>query len=304
MFYKRKKIINIDCLSYSGATWINLVLGSNNKSLYLGPPQKLFSANNDKLCLICEECELWKKIKFLNKNIISGIFKEANITHLFTNNANKDFKKKSNIFFYKTYEILLLRDGRAITLSFFKKNKKKINYFNSIHPNGWFYHSFQNLPDLNKYKHLVVKYENICLEPIKYFKVISDYVDIDFTRSQLKFWEKEHHLITGNQGPIEVIKNFQKSKKIPYRLSRENEKHTNAAAISKNFSKIWKKQITSEQRFFFDLILGEKNQNLGYERDHFTKKQVSKYLNLYKKRVVSGIFEKLPNEILENYLSK
>ena len=58
MFFKRKKIINLNCLSYSGVTWINLVLGSNNKSLYIGPPHRLFNEKNIKLCLICEKCDL------------------------------------------------------------------------------------------------------------------------------------------------------------------------------------------------------------------------------------------------------
>ena len=304
MFYKRKKIINLNCLSYSGATWINLVLGSHDKSLYVGPPQKLFNRNNSKLCLICKKCDLWTQITAKKKNIISNIFKIADITHLFTNNANEIFYKKCPDFYFKKYEILLLRDGRAITLSFFKKNKKKINYFNSIHPDGWFYHSFQNLPDLNKFKGLVVRYENICLQPVKFFKIISDYVDIDFNESQLRFWENDHHLITGNKGPIEIIKIFKKTKKFPYKLSNIKKKKMNLYDISKNFSNIWSKEISCEQRFFFDLILGEKNLELGYKRDYFTKKQINKYFNLYKKKVIRGDFKKLPNEILEKYLSE
>ena len=303
MFFKRKKIINLNCLSYSGVTWINLVLGSNNKSLYIGPPHRLFNEKNIKLCLICEKCDFWEKIEIKKKKIISNIFKNNNISHIFTNNANNDFYEECDSFFLKKYEILLIRDARAITLSYLKKNKTKINYFNSIHPEGWFYHSFQNLPNLDVYKNLVIKYEDICLQPVKFFKIISDYVEIDFNESQLKFWEYDHHLIMGNKGPIDVIKRFKRRNLFPYNLNKKINNYKKTFEISKNFSKSWKKEISHEQRFFFDLVLGEKNNTLGYERDYFSKKQINKYLNHYKKKVVSGDFKKLPNKFLDRYLS-
>ena len=107
----------------------------------------------------------------------------------------------------------------------------------------------------------------------------------------------------GNKGPIEVIKNFKRRNLLPYNLNQKINNYKKKFDINKNFSKSWKKEISHEQRFFFDLVLGEKNYKLGYERDYFSKKQINKYLNHYKKKVVNGDFKKLPNEFLDRYLS-
>ena len=117
----------------------------------------------------------------------------------------------------------------------------------------------------------MIKYEDICLQPVKFFKIISDYVEIDFNESQLKFWEYDHHLIMGNKGPIEVIKNFKRRNLLPYNLNQKINNYKKTFDISKNFSKSTKKKYLMNNDFFLILFLVKKITNLVMKEITFPK---------------------------------
>ena len=56
-------VINLLSLSYTGTTWINIVLGSHEETLAVGPPDRFFelwSTDPGKLCLVHgPDCDLW-----------------------------------------------------------------------------------------------------------------------------------------------------------------------------------------------------------------------------------------------------
>ena len=60
---KKIKVVNFSALSYSGTTWLNLLLGSHPEVFALGPPHRVWSLRKENFkgaCLVHgQECEFW-----------------------------------------------------------------------------------------------------------------------------------------------------------------------------------------------------------------------------------------------------
>ena len=168
-------------------------------------------------------------------------------------NAPPDFIKATMI--HSDIEILTgcyLRDARAITASYARKmaHNNGVTYTESIQPTNWFYSSFMGLPDLCELENsgsLVVHYEDAVADQMAFLNKAGDFLNIEYSQESLKFWESEHHISVGNQGPIAMIKLHQLGhldefeSKVLYENQLELLKQNPARAFN---DERWKKQLT------------------------------------------------------------
>ena len=146
------KVLNISALSYSGTTWLNLILGSHKKALAIGPPHRLWEARSNKfedVCRIHKNCPFWRgfgKSWDQKENFFVALSRYSGKEVFLMDNAPENFLKEtvahSQIELVNGYYV---RDARAITASYARKNADQgVTYEQSIQPNGWFHFSFMN----------------------------------------------------------------------------------------------------------------------------------------------------------------
>jgi len=112
---------------------------------------------------------------------------------------------------YSIYVLHIVRDGRGVLNSGIKrKNKVKqytensytseLEYENNIINNWMKTNLFSSimLKNIFKRKYMLVKYENICNNPYRVLKNISNLLNIEFENKMVNFGDQIHHNIGGN----------------------------------------------------------------------------------------------------------
>lgn len=288
------KVLNISTLSYSGTTWLNLLLGSHEQAFALGPPHRIWSLRNEKFKSAClvhgPDCSFWPAFGEAwdgKENIFAALSKFSGKSVFLFDNAPQDIIDAAMS--GPDIEVLpgrYVRDGRAITASFARKMKDKgVNYLDSILPTGWFYHSFQAIPSLENLKKqgvMVIRYEDAVNDQAKFLKEAGEYLGLEYGEDTFRFWEKDHHITSGNQGPIAMVRleqglpinNFESAD-----VYRKQLDALRANPVQAFKDERWKTQLTREDLFWFDQLMGGKNEQLGYQRDVFTQEEIEKYVH-------------------------
>lgn len=286
------KILNISTLSYSGTTWLNLLLGSHPDAFVMGPPHRLTDLVKnkfDRACLVHgPACPFWNGFAASwdqTENLFVALGNYSGKTIFLMDNAPQEFINETMS--HPDIEVLqgrYVRDGRAITASYARKMKEQgVSYLQSILPNGWFYHSFQAIPlldELKKLGQLVVHYEDAVNNQEGFLRNAGNYLGIQYSRDTYRFWEKDHHIISGNQGPIAMVRlhqglpiaNFESAD-----VYREQLEKLKADPVNAFRDERWKTQLTREELFWFDQLMGDKNAQLGYERDVFSQEEIVEF---------------------------
>jgi len=284
----RVKVLNLSALSFSGTTWLNLLLGSHSDVFALGPPHRVWALRNknfDGACLIHgRDCEFWSgfdKYWDQRENFFVALADFSGKSIFLMDNAPQDIIDATMN--HPSVEILhgyYIRDARAITASYARKmTAKGISYVDSIQPDGWFYPSFMALPSLKELENsgsLVVHYEKAANDQVGFLKKAGEFLDIEYDQAAFRFWEAEHHITSGNQGPIAMIKlhqgvavgNFEGKETYVSQLQRLKEDPTKAFRDER-----WQNQLDSKDLFEFDKLMGEKNADRGYQRSHVASKK-------------------------------
>lgn len=276
------KVLNLSALSYSGTTWLNLLLGSHQKVFALGPPHKVWGLKDKKFrgaCLVHgEACEFWNcfgEIWDQEENFFVALSQYSGKSIFLMDNAPPEFISETML--HDDIEVLTgryIRDARAITASYARKMEKNgVTYVDSIQPDGWFYPSFQAIPSMSEMQdsnQLIIHYEEAVSDQSEFLRKAGEYLGIEYSEKSFRFWEWDHHITSGNQGPIAMIKlhqglnvgQFESKEVYQEQLNRLKENPTTAFSDER-----WKKQLSYSDRLEFDRLMGAKNADLGYSRD-------------------------------------
>lgn len=291
------KVLNFDALSYSGTTWLNLLLGSHPDVFALGPPHRVWNLKDKKFegaCLVHgKNCEFWSgfgEIWNENENFFVALSRYSGKRIFLMDNAPPEFVEATMN--HQDVEVLkgrYIRDARAITASYARKMADQgISYIDSIQPSGWFYPSFMavsSLQQLREENQFIVHYEEAVNDQEAFLAKAGVFLNISYSSNVFKFWEHEHHVTSGNQGPIAMIKlhqglnvgNFESRDVYESQLAKLKDNPSKAFSDER-----WKSQLSAAELKEFDLLMGKKNAELGYSRNKFEQTDLSP--NLWAKK--------------------
>jgi hypothetical protein len=280
-------VIVIESLSYTGTTWLNYVLGSHPEVFSLGPADRPFALPHDQAHAACrvhgEKCPFWPRFYETwteGKNFFVHLAETSSQDIIVTNNplptgAGTALDHPQVV----VKRIRFVRDGRAVAESFNRKYPDR-SFFDVVR--DWLAPSFNNFafdpadPDT-----LCLRYEDVLADQPGMLETVGGFIGLGYDESALRFWEHEHHPAAGNSGPIMMIRKHQ-GEPLPkaardkafyedqYRKTIENPNH-------RFESNTWHERLSPRERFIFDIVSGEKNASLGYERDRFTLDEVRQF---------------------------
>jgi|GEM_PF-1765112 len=302
-------VVHCDALSYSGTTWLNLTLGAHDKALTIGPTHRIWDQKDsgfDQACLVHDgRCEFWAGFADFwdgEENMLLALSRYSGRTHFFFDNPNPEFVEAyMQDPAVQTVRLRYLRDARAISASFARK-MPDTPYYDSILPSGWLYHSFQAIPAPSAENDVQYIYYEACAKNAQKIRhEVGPFIGLDYSDGGHRFWEADHHITMGNTGPINMVRLHQ-GLDVPAFESRdvyiEQYKRLQSEPDKPFFDERWRKQLSREDLFYFDILMGEKNAELGYDRDRFTDSEIATFVANYRSDVDAGIKAPLPQDAL------
>ena len=268
-------VIDIRSLSYTGTTWLNLVLGTSSDAFAIGPPDRLFrllepcNKEEGAPCRVCgDPCSLWDSILPRidpEKNVYRQVSELTGCSHLVINNpapgrAQDDLDETINI-----KPVFVVRDGRGTIHSYRryfpdKSMEEAINWFlpaaRSLHAKA----ESSGSPTL-RFEDLIVNPEEALLEA-------ASYSGLELPHNAHLYWEHDLHPVAGNAGAIAMRKlhlGLQVSGKRTDFITRYDRlvESKGRQALEEG----WKETWTPDELHAFDRKAGAFNAGFNYDRD-------------------------------------
>jgi hypothetical protein len=272
-------VVVIRSLSYTGTTWLSLVLGSHPRAFALGPPDQAWNQRHegwpDRCRVHGTECELWPRFHQTydpNRNFYVQLAEVSGRSVIVTNNplpdgAGSDLEHKD----LDVRNIHVIRDGRAVAASYHRKHPDT-SFYDVMHK--WLRPSFTAFPfDPHDPDRLCLRYEDVLADQRGHLQRFSDFVGLDYGEEALRFWEHDHHPSSGNAGTVMMVRLAQ-GLPVPGNVQGgfyEDQLRRLIEDPTLSFEdERWREELTTRERFVFDYFCGADNERHGYERDRFT----------------------------------
>jgi hypothetical protein len=272
-------VVVINSLSFTGTTWINLVLGSHPRAFALGPPDRVMKLTpkdaGDACRVHAASCPFWPGF-FASYDPAGNFFvqlaEHADRDVIVTNNPIPDGAgRELDHPGLRPKQIYVVRDGRAIAASHHRKYPDT-PFLESVR--DWLLPSLSTFPfDPDDPDRLCLRYEDVLADQPGALARLGDFVGLEYDERALAYWEHEHHVTAGNAGSIMMIKLAQS---VPVGESENRAFYAGQlealrADPRRTFTdERWHDELSPRDRFVFDALAGAVNERYGYERDRFT----------------------------------
>jgi hypothetical protein len=280
------KVVVVRSLSFTGTTWLNLVLGSHARAFTIGPPDRVMRLASEEAHDACRVhagmCEFWPAFfRALDPedNFLVQLADFADRDVLIINNPMPDGAEQALSHPRLVVKpIHLIRDGRAIAASHHRKYPDG-SFFDSVR--DWLAPSFSTFPfDDADPDVLSLRYEDLLADQRGHLPKLSGFIGLDYDEASLRFWEHDHHITAGNAGTIMMIKLHQgiATPDNDIRAFYEGQLRRLEADPTTSFAdERWRDELSRRDLFVFDHFCGGHAERFGYERDTFTVSEVDAF---------------------------
>ena len=267
-------VVNVTAVSFSGSTWLNLMLGSHPEAFSVGELKKVLEYEKPVCSIHGEPCPLWSQFNHpSDENPFLQLSRLSGKRVLIVNKSRKflPFQKHPQI---ESRFIHLVRDNRAVLASFLRKNPQ----MTTLGVSWWLAHDLRRNLRLHRRqpaKHVIhVQYEKLQQDPEAELRRLCDFLGISYDPAMLEFWKPEHHFIAGNRGTLFGMLRKGEQSVAPEQALVASPDDGQKWEVSQ-YRKVdaarfederWKSELTDKQLRIFDLIAGRINRRFGYPR--------------------------------------
>lgn len=198
-------IVNIISSSYSGSTWVNLLLGAHSRMFSVGEIDRILRRGRAECALHGSDCHLWSTFNPASEqNLYLQIAQMAQASVLVVNNARYAMSAQQHPGLRQRF-ILLVRDGRAVVASDLRK-----------HPGLTTWRAARSwATGMNKKRRMVRRYPQadvltVCYEALRdrtqeQLERICRFLELPFEPEMLEYWTRVRHFIGGNAGSLSYL---------------------------------------------------------------------------------------------------
>jgi len=278
---KETTVVIIRSVSYTGTTWINLILGSHERAIALGPPLRAYELSveqADDACLLHgADCELWPEFvrnRDRNESFFHQLSEASGKDVIVLNNPLSLDPKEFDYPGIKVKYFHVVRDGRANVVSLMQHAGDR---FESIYDatREWILRFNQGLSQQMSQLDDVffVRYEDVIVDPGEFLENAGAFIGIDYPENATRYWEFEQHPVSGNGGAIDMLRRLKGMEGVSHSrwdtyelMLRLYEEEPDCRVIDET----WRDKLSLEERFAYDFIYGDMHEKYGYKRDRFT----------------------------------
>ena len=285
------KIVVIRAPGYSGATWFNLLLGTNRDVLSLATAERIWKLPREQAMAACfeheEQCRFWPK--FVAEWDRGGNFfqqlSEYSNRHVFIVNYPSPELWASHIersgFVIK--HIKLIRDGRANLHSFLRHHydgHKEALIWTITDWLGPKWDEIDRSVPKTESETMLQRYEDAVCEPTEALIKLGDFIGVDYGTKNKKYWEYEQHLTAGNTGVVDILRRLQGNDGLEHKRADYYAQATHrirAEPTTQLLDESWIREFDRTDRLAFECLLGTRNEEYGYERDGFSSDEKASF---------------------------
>lgn len=279
-------VINVSSPSYTGTTWLNLVLGGHVRAFTMGPPDRVWRLRGtgfDDACRVhAAECPFWPaffRVYDPGKNFYLQLAAFSGRDHVVINNPSPEHRSQElhhpDVI---VHEIRMVRDGRALAASFARHHET--DFVDAIHRFARpLYRSYEM--DFDREDVLCLRYEDLMEDREGWLERFSTYLGLDYGPDAFEFHKFDHHVTAGNHATISQLKTMQG---VPGARFRDAEFYESQLAemtsggIHRFRDERWKQELGRRELFLFDHYCGAGNAAWGYEEDRFSRRERDEFL--------------------------
>lgn len=270
-------IINITSPSYTGTTWLCLLLGSHKDAFTLGPPDRVWGLREQGFVDACRvhgsDCAFWTgfaKQYDPGQNLYLQLADYSGRRFIVINNPTPAHTKAElhhpDIVIKP---IRVVRDGRALACSYARH--LKCDVFDAICEHvGPLFEQFPLETDRDD--QIAVRYEDVLRNQRPHLDRFGAFIGLDYPANALEFWTFDHHMTSGNAGTMALLKFFQglAVSNFKDRAFYESQFERMKAGEQTFDDQRWRSELGRRELYLFDRYCGRGNVAWGYEPDRFS----------------------------------
>ena len=270
-------IVNITSPSYTGTTWLCLLLGSHPRALTVGPPDRVWGLRDAGFADACrvhgKDCGFWSGFAERydpGRNFYVQLADYADKDYIVINNptpAHEKAEMRHPDIVIKP--IRIVRDGRALACSF--SRHLKVDMHDAIREH--IRPLFGQFPlETDRDDMIGARYEDVLGDQRAWLERFGRFIGIEYPADALEFWTYDHHMTSGNAGTMALLKFFQgiEVRNFKDRGFYESQFERMRAGEKSFDDQRWRGELGRRELYQFDRYCGVGNAAWGYEADAFT----------------------------------
>ncbi len=264
-------VVNIISTSYSGSTWLNLLLGSHSQAFSAGEMKLAYRVGRALCSLHGAACPVWSRFRVdAAENPFRQLARITGRRCLIVNNSRRllPFQHPPEI---AARYIFLVRDGRAVTASFLRKQRGRSMWTAA----RWWARNMRRrcrfVASLPPEHVRLLRYEDLLADTPGRLAELTAFVGLDFEPAQLDYQQHEHHYIGGNPGTLTQAAGGNVSQEAYAALGIKPQargwdlSHYQRTPPARFRDERWRSELSAGQLRLFALLAGRWNRHFGYE---------------------------------------
>ena len=288
-----RTVIFITGTGHSGSTLLSLILGSHSEAFDLGELKNARLGDRDRVCYVCDgPCPFWDTpswqaeltrrltpgplgrlrgaVAAWRSSVYDAAFRRTETRVLVDSSKSVSWFRRQlqypRQWRDKTVRLVwVTRDGRAVVNSYLRKYpdrsveelteewRRDVGRFRA------FYESF---PAERRAR---VAYEALATAPEATVRTLCADLGLDFEPAMLRYWEHDHHTVSGNTGTRSLIQRYRRERGEAAdqgaldETQRRHGSHYEALGLDIRLDLRWVDEMTEDQKATFEALAGEDN---------------------------------------------
>ncbi len=265
-------VVNIVAVSYSGSTWLNLMLGAHVDALSVGEIDQAYKAGRAVCRIHGPQCPIWSRFDAqANENPFIQVARISGKRFLIVNNTRRLLQDQDHPDIESKY-IWMIRDGRAVVASAMRKYpgrgivRATRDWARSMRKKRRLIG--RQIPD----RVMRVHWNDLNADTDSHLRKICEFLRMGFDPCMIAYWNTDTHFVGGNRGPMTILAQQRGIELHPPGPPSPSRRHVpqvdldfyRRADANHFIDERWREELTDAQLRLFGLFGGKLNGKLGY----------------------------------------
>lgn len=264
---------------HSGSTLLGLILDSHSRCFYVGEGGKVRFLGDERkavrkrACKICgDQCEIWSRFEWdRDRALYAQVAEHVGASVIVDSTKNvtwlRDRIDEARHAGVNPHLVMLLRDGRAVTNSRFRKYPERDaetqirSWMAQIEATRALFDEFTGPKSC-------IRYEELATRPEEVMRALCEMLGIDFEPAMLQFDEFEHHPLGGNNGTQYLATRGRAGSALgsPVSVDERSREYYQQHPTGIRLDLRWREELDAEHRALFDRVAGTFNESMAWDR--------------------------------------
>ncbi len=263
-------VAGVVCCSFSGSTWLSLMLGAHPEAFCIGDT-KILDRPDQPVCAIHgPDCDFWSR--FNPEDPLFESIADQTRARILVARISRSVRPWLNTPRLQPRIIHLVRDGRAVTASLMRKRSDIGPWYAA----RWWAKAIQRnvrlLKTFDAQDVLRIHQESLAADAENTMRRVCDFLKIDFLPSMLEPWQQTMHFLGGNPGTLHSLLRQNNPSAAPENHTDQSDYAWDLSFYDQNHparfkDERWLAEWTFQRKLAFTWIAGRLNRRLGYPND-------------------------------------